>query len=69
MSCVLHNTFNGSTPGDNMKKRGVVDVLSLNDVSSDGVRASTYFVPRFSSQKALNLNVILNYLIGFKKSI
>lgn len=47
-------TFKGSTPGDRIKNIGVVEVLSLYDISNGGVRASTYFVPRFSSQNVLN---------------
>lgn len=55
-------TFNGFTPGDRIKKIGVLGLVSSKDFANSTVRASTYFAPSFSSINAAIAYVILSGL-------
>lgn len=63
-------TFNGFTPGDRIKKIGVVGLVSSNDFAKSRLLPSTYFAPSFSS-----INTLTKYKIhilsynNFKKFI
>jgi len=46
-------TFNGFTPGESIKKIGVVGLVSSNDFANSTLLPSTYFVPSFSSINTL----------------
>lgn len=51
-------TFSGLTPGDKMKKMGVLGLVSSNDFTNSTVLASTYLGPNFSS-----INAAMAYVI------
>jgi len=46
-------TLTGFTPGDRMKKIGVLGLDSSKDFANSTVRPSTYLLPNFSSINAL----------------
>jgi len=48
-------TFNGFTPGERIKKIGVVGLVSSNDFANSTLLPSTYFEPSFSSINTLNI--------------
>lgn len=49
-------TFKGFTPGDKIKKIGVLALDSSNDFAKSTLLASTYFDPSCSS-----MNALINY--------
>lgn len=46
-------TFNGLTPGERIKKIGVVGLVSSNDFAKSTLLPSIYFAPSFSSMNTL----------------
>lgn len=55
-------TFNGLTPGDRIKKIGVLGLVSSKDFANSTVLASMYLGPSFSSINAAMAYVILSGL-------
>lgn len=52
----------GSTPDDNIKNTGVLDVVSLNDSENSGGLKLVYFIPRTSWTYAFTAYVIRSVL-------